>query len=339
MSGSASAIVFALVATVLTLVVFGLVLRPLWRIRPRSAALLIAGLAVLAGGLYRAEGTPMALDAAMVERPATLAQAIAQLERSRDRFPDHEGWVMLAGAYTQAGRFADARGAWNQVLKRAPDEPDYLAAAAEAYAQADPAHRFDDDAVAFLQQALQRDPAHQRARFFLGIALRQQGKAAEAARTWEPLLAALGDGNGATLRAEIDAARRDAGLPPLPAPKPAEASAHALTVTVALDPAFAERVRLRGDATVFVIARQPDGPPMPIAVEKHTVSELPLKVVLDDGDGPMPTAKLSGVGEVDVLARLSDSGSPMRQPGDIESKPVRITLPAKRPVALTLGGE
>lgn len=342
MSGSASAIVFALVATVLTLAAFGLVLHPLWRARPRAAAMLIAGLAVLAGGLYRAEGTPMALDAAMVERPATLAQAIEQLERSRDRFPDQEGWVMLAGAYTQAGRFADARSAWEQVLKRAPDEPDYLAAAAEVRAQADAGHRFDAQAVGYLEHALKLDANHQRARFFLGIARRQQGKAAEAAQLWEPLLATLGDENGATLRAEVDAARRDAGLPPLPAPKPAEPAgpgAHALTVTVALDPAFAERVRLRGDATVFVIARRPDGPPMPIAVEKHTVSELPLKVVLDDGDGPMPTAKLSGVGEVEVLARISDSGSPMRQAGDIESKPVRTTLPAKGPVALTLGGK
>jgi cytochrome c-type biogenesis protein CcmH len=339
MSASASAIVFALVATALSIAVFGIVLRPLWTRRARSAAMLTVGLVLLAGGLYRVEGTPLALDAAMVERPATLAQAIAQLERSRDRFPDLEGWVMLAGAYAQAGRFVEARDTWTEVLKRAPDEPDYLAAAAEARAQADTARRFDAQAVDYLEHALKLDANHQRARFFLGIALRQQGKPAEAARLWEPLLATLGDENGATLRAEVDAARRDAGLPPLPAPKPAEPGAHALTVTVALDPAFAERVRLRGDATVFVIARQPDGPPMPIAVEKHTVSELPLKLVLDDGDGPMPMAKLSTVGEVEVLARISDSGSPMRQPGDIESKPVRTALPAKAPVALTLGGE
>lgn len=63
-------------------------------------------------------------------------------------------------------------------------------------------------------------------------------------------------------------------------------------------------MRLRGDATVFVIARQPDGPPMPIAVEKHTVSELPLKVVLDDADGPMPTAKLSSLNKF-LLSRFS----------------------------------
>lgn len=337
MSASTSTIVFALVATAAALGVFALVLRPLWRQRPRAAALLTLGFVLLAGGLYRAEGTPLALDAAMVERPATLAQAIAQLEGSRDRFPDQEGWVMLAGAYAQAGRFADARDAWVEVLKRAPDQPDYLAAAAEARAQADSARRFDAQAVGYLEKALKLDANHQRARFFLGIALRQQGKPAEAAAQWEPLLATLGDENGATLRAEVDAARRDAGLPPLPAAKPAEPGAHAVTVTVALDPAFAERVRLRGDATVFVIARQPDGPPMPIAVEKHTVADLPLKIVLDDGDGPMPTAKLSTVGEVEVLARISDSGSPMRQPGDIESKPVRTSLPAKGPVALTLG--
>ena len=222
---------------------------------------------------------------------------------------------MLADAYARAGRHAEARDTWDEVLRRAPDEPDYLAAAAEARAQADAEHRFDARAVEYLQRALKRAPYHQRARFYLGIALRQQGKAAEAAQTWEPLLAALGPDEGATLRSEVDAARRDAGLPPLPAPEPAEPGANALTVTVALDPAFAARVRLRGDATVFVIARQPDGPPMPIAVEKHTVAELPLKIVLDDADGPMPTAKLSSLHDVEVVARISESGTPMRQPG------------------------
>lgn len=339
MSASTSAAVFALFAAALALGAFGTVLQPLWRARRGSALMLIAAFTVLAGGLYRLVGTPLALDTAMIERPTSLDQAIAQLEANRDRFPDQEGWAMLAGAYARAGRHAEARDAWEEVLRRAPDEPDYLAAAAEARAQADAGRRFDARAVEYLQRALKRAPDHQRARFYLGIALRQQGKAAEAAQTWEPLLAALGPDDGATLRGEVDAARKDAGLPPLPAPKPPEPGANALTVTVALDPAFAARVRLRGDATVFVIARQPDGPPMPIAVEKHTVAELPLEIVLDDADGPMPTAKLSSLRDVEVIARISESGTPMRQPGDIESKPVRTTLPAKGPIALTLGGD
>ena len=55
---------------------------------------------------FAKDGTPIALDTAMIERPTSLDQAIAQLEANRDRFPDQEGWVMLAGAYARAGRRA-----------------------------------------------------------------------------------------------------------------------------------------------------------------------------------------------------------------------------------------
>src|SRR5690606_18379843 len=100
---------------------------------------------------------------------------------------------------------------------------------------------------------------------------------------------------------------------------------------------FAARVRLRGDATVFVIARQPDGPPIPVAAGKRLVSELPFTAPLDDEDSPMPTLKLSQLGEVEVVARLSQDGSADRGDGDIESKPVRVSLPAKAPVELVIG--
>lgn len=331
-----ASLVFALVGACATLLVFGIVLRPLWRAKRLSALLLIAGLTLASAGIYRHVGTPIALDASMVERPQDIEQAIMQLERSRDTFPDHEGWVMLATAYGRVGKTAQARDTWEEVLKRVPDDANFLAAAAESRAQADAQRRFDSRAVGYLQRALKVDPRHQRARLFMGIALRQKDKPAEAAAMWEPLLAQVDTDNATTLRAEVDAARKDAGLPPLPAAAPA---AKALVVEVALDPAFAARVRLRGDATVFVIARAPDGPSMPVAVEKHGIAELPLAVTLDDADGPMPMAKLSALQEVEVIARISASGNAIRQDGDIESKPVRVRLPAQQPVKLVLGAE
>ena len=115
------------------------------------------------------------------------------------------------------------------------------------------------------------------------------------------------------------------------------AAASGLQVKVALDPAFAARVRLRGDASVFVIARVPGGPPMPVAAEKHSLQDLPLTLTLDDSDSPMPTQKLSALKEVELVARLSASGNAMRQEGDLESAPVRVTLPARAPVELVLG--
>ena len=258
-----SSLVFALIGSAATLLVFALALRPLWRVKPLPAMLLVVGLMLASAGLYRLVGNPLALDAAMVHRPENIEDALTQLERSRERFTDHEGWVMLATAYTRVGKHAQARDAWEEVLKRAPDDANFLAAAAEARAQTDAQRRFDARAVELLQRALKLNPEHQRARLFYGIALRQQDKPGEAAKVWEPLLAQVDAANAATLRDEVNAARKDAGLQPLPSPAAASA-AKGLTVEVVLDDAFAARVRLRGDTTVFVIARAPDGPPMPV---------------------------------------------------------------------------
>ena len=69
------------------------------------------------------------------------------------------------------------------------------------------------------------------------------------------------------------------------------------------------------------------------------MSELPFTASLDDGDSPMPTSKLSQLREVELVARLSESGEGNRQESDIESKPVRVTLPAKAPVELVIGAD
>ncbi|HLM53552.1 MAG TPA: cytochrome C biogenesis protein, partial [Pseudoxanthomonas sp.] len=173
--------------------------------------------------------------------------------------------------------------------------------------------------------------------WFTGMAQRQAQQPAQAARTWELLLARVDAATAPSLRLQIDAARAEAGLPPLPAAEAPAPAAEALAVTVSLAPDFAARVRLRGDASVFIIARVPNGPPMPVAVEKHSLQDLPLSVTLDDSDSLMPTQKLSALKDVEVLARLSASGDAMRQAGDLESRPVRVSLPASGPIELVLG--
>ena len=106
---------------------------------------------------------------------------------------------------------------------------------------------------------------------------------------------------------------------------------------VRLDADFASRVRLPGDAVVFVTARAAGGPPMPVAVERHALRDLPLDLVLDDSDSLMPTATVSALDEVEITARISATGSADRSQGDIESQAVRLRLPADRPVELVIG--
>lgn len=330
---------FLAVALALALAVLAVLLRPLWR-EARGVALAIGALVLVSTGLlYRIVGTPDALDPAALRAPETIGEAIAQLERSLARDPGQkEGWMLLGMAYQRQGELAKSRDAYARAARLAPADPDALTEAAQSRALAAPDRRFDAEAVAMLQAALKTSPDHQRARWFLGVAQRQAGDDAAAAATWEPLLGALQGGTADTLRSEVNAARAAAGLAPLAPPAPAAtADAGALQVKVALDPDFAARVRLDGTAQVFVIARQPGGPPMPVAVERHGVADLPFTATLDDADSPMPTLKLSQLREVELVARLSASGNAMKQDGDVESAPVRVVLPAKDPVTLQIG--
>lgn len=329
--------VFLASAALLCLAVVAVLTRPLWR-DARGVALGIAVVVMASSALlYRMVGTPQALDAAYLKAPETLGDAIAQLQAELRRNPDQaEGWRLLGMAYQREGKAIDSRDAYARAASLAPADADILTEAAQARALADDKRLFDAHAVAMLEAALQANGNHQRARWFLGIALRQAGDNAAAAATWEPLLAQVDAATAGSLRKEVDAARTAAGMPPLP-PVEAVPTAGALQVKVVLDPDFAARVRLPGDATVFVVARQADGPPMPVAVEKRGLAEVPFTATLDDADSPMPTLKLSQLSEVELIARLSVSGDAMKQDGDIESKPVRVALPAKAPVLLIIG--
>jgi cytochrome c-type biogenesis protein CcmH len=269
-----------------------------------------------------------------------LDAAIAELRAELKSNPNQpEGWQLLGKSLASEGRLAESSDAFSHAVKLLPDDPNLLVEAAQARLYAASDRKLDTQAIAWVRHALAVQPGHQRATWLLGVSQRQDGQSAEAAKTWEPLLAQVDAATAATLRQQIDAARADAGLSPLPAAEPASqvSGANALTVKVALDPDFAARVRLRGDTTVFVIARMPGGPPMPVAVEKHSLQELPLTLTLDDGDSPMPTQKLSALKDVELVARLSASGNPMRQEGDLESAPVRVSLPSASTVELVLG--
>lgn len=334
MSGMPSALPFVAAALALATLVAATVLRPLWRSGRGPALATGAGLILCAGLLYLLVGTPAALDPAARQSPGTMDDAIAQLVAELARSPQQaEGWRLLARAYRAQGRAAESADALARAARLLPDDPEVLVEAAEARALAHPQRTLDAQAVAWLDHALAVAPDHQRARWFRGIAHRQAGDAAAAARTWEPLLALVGPSTAASLREQVDLARADAGLPPLPAaPVPAADGAARIDVSVALDPALAGRVT--PGAVLYVIARQAGGAPMPVAVERVPATGFPVEVTLDDADSPMPTLRLSQAGAVEVVARISASGDAAAAPGDLESAPA--TAASGTPVAVTV---
>ncbi|MBV6669557.1 tetratricopeptide repeat protein [Xanthomonas euvesicatoria pv. alangii] len=333
---------FIVAGIVIALLAFGVVLRPLWREARGLAASVAVLLLAASTALYWLVGAPGAITQP-TDRPATprsLDDAIVQLRAALASHPEQaEGWVLLGRSLSSQQKFAEARDAFARAVALRPDEADVLVAAAQARMLADDSGRPDPEAMRLLEHALAVQPDHQRARWFLGVVQRQAGEPAKASATWEPLLRVVDASTRPGLLEQINAARQDARLEPIQAPAAptaAAASGKRLQVRVTLDAEFAKRAGLPGDTSVFVIARAADTP-MPVAVEKHALRELPLTITLDDGDSPMPTRTLSSLGNVQLLARLSRSGNAMRQADDVESAPVTVALPAAAPVELVIG--
>jgi cytochrome c-type biogenesis protein CcmH len=96
-----------------------------------------------------------------------------------------------------------------------------------------------------------------------------------------------------------------------------------ISVTVSLSTEMKDKVKPTD--IVFVYAKALSGPPMPLAAAKKQVKDLPFEVFLDDSMAMMPSMKLSAFKEVVIGARISLSGQPLAQSGDLyaERKPVK----------------
>ena len=82
--------------------------------------------------------------------------------------------------------------------------------------------------------------------------------------------------------------------------------------------------RASPEDTLFILARAESGPPMPLAVSRQRVADLPLQVTLTDAMAMMPAMKLSSFPRVKVSARISKSGQAGRQPGDLAAADVVV---------------
>lgn len=347
---------FLIIAAVMVVAALACVLVPLLRSarregRPRAPFVLALALALvtppLVLGAYLTVGTPQALQPAPVENQATLVEATQQLQESLQRKPDDaQGWALLAQAYSALGKPQQALDALNHLLKLKPDDPDAMVAWVEATAETSPSHQIDDASRAKLQRALQIEPTHQRALWLLGISDFQRGEYADAAKHWKTLLPLLDPSSkvAETVKQELaDAEARTGGgtQTALATTDPAPASSAtaapntvALDVTVKLDPKLAAKVQPAD--TLFVFARAVNGPPMPLAVARLKVSDLPAKITLTDAMAMTPAMTLSKFPKVNVAARISKSGNAMPQAGDLESAPVEVATDSHAAVALTI---
>jgi len=294
-------------------------------------AILAAGVAVplLAAAVYYVVGSPSAVVPPdrqieeMVERLAT---------KMKSRPEDVEGWKMLGRSYSVLGRFRDAVEAYAQAAKRAPRDAQLLADFADALAMAQ-GQRLAGEPEQLVLRALEIEPDNLKALALAGTAAFERKDYVGAARLWERMLprVAPDSEDARTIQSNINEARSLAGQPPLAAQVASKGSS--LKGTVRLAPALAGKVS--PDDAVFIFARAENGPPMPLAVLRKRVRDLPVEFALDDSMAMAPSLRLSSQKKVIVGARISKSGSATPQAGDLQGLSGPVTNDASG-VAVTI---
>ena len=343
--------VFLIAAAAMVAVALAVLLLPLVRQgrksgRSRSVfavALLIALVLPLGtGALYLLVGTPAALNGVTAEAaaPISMQQALAELRTHLQQQPDDlQGWMLLAQTSSMLRQPADARDAFDHALKLAPNNAEAMIGWAENDSMTRSDHRIEGRALELLKRAVQLHPDSQRGLWLLGISNFQRGEYREAAATWRLLQPQLEPGSNVAraVAEQIAVADARAGGAPAGASSSAAAAAPqgaALQVQVALAPALKGKLA-PGDA-LFVYARAENGPPMPLAVAKLDPAQLPTTVTLTDAMAMTPAFKLSSVERVFVGARISHSGQPVAQPGDLEGDAGVVAADRKTPVKISI---
>ena len=257
-------------------------------------------------------------------------EALQRLEKKVKHLPKNPNdWWMLARSYTELKRFPEAINAYERLVNLVPNEAQLWANYADVYAMAHGQTLQGAEVTKMLNKALELDGNNTTALALSGSAAMERSDYATAIARWQALISQMEPNSpeipvyrGGIKQASVLLAAQPGGKEMLAqlaagkAPMQVASSAGSITGKVTLNPALAGKVAPTD--IVFILARAAQGPKMPLAVLKKQVKDLPLKFELNDSMAMQPQLKLSGFDQVVVVARISKSGTPMAQSGDLE---------------------
>jgi len=323
---------FWIVAGLMALLAVAFIAWPVWRHYDRhggwnATAILAAVLVVPAAvGLYLKVSTWQPGDAprqANSEQLAIVEQLAARMQETPD---DVEGWRLLGRSYLTLQEFPAARHAFMQAWQRTPNPDNELKLDLGISMIHSDRASIGSDGGQLIEDVLESEPNNQQALWYGGLVALERGRQDLARQRWVAILATnpppevadvlrrqlamLGDSpeGGGLTGGQASAA----GAAPGVATASAD-SAVQLRVVLADDVAASA---LRPNASLFIFARSGAGGP-PVAVIRRSADSLPGEFVLTDADTMLQGNSLSNFAELEIVARLSASGQPLEQSGDI----------------------
>ena len=317
-------------AAVLSVAALAFVMVPLWRQRQVNggwsplgsvaAALLVpAAVGLYLGiGTWDGQSSPGTANTALPPMTELVESLDARLQEQPD---DPAGWYLLGQSYMTLSRYADARRAFREGMVRDPAPGiDMRLAFAEAETLTDPQALLGEAGEIF-EEALDIQPDNPTALWYGGLSAAATERPGVARQRWSRLLQldppqAMRDVLEQHLNAlgGIAAPVQD---PPLQLAQTEPPAGLEISLRITLG----EGLEAAGAATspgaaLFIFARAPEGGP-PVAVIREAASSIPGEFSLSDANNMLPGRSLADFEALTIVARISASGQPTEQTGDL----------------------
>jgi cytochrome c-type biogenesis protein CcmH len=237
-------------------------------------------------------------------------------QRLQDNPDDAEGWFIMGRTLMAMKQVDSAVTAFQRTYELVGEDPGVMFTLADALALQNNG-LMAGEPEQLVKRGLQLSPRDSTGLWLAGLAAEQRNDFKLAHKHWSSMLPLLND--DAESIAEINRLlavleERDPGIESLVSNSAAPVAA---SISVSVDLAESLKANAAPGDAVFIYAKAMQGPPMPLAVKRVTVRDLPVEVSLSDMDAMMPTMKLSSFDQVIVGARVSKSGNPVAQAGDL----------------------
>ncbi len=273
-------------------------------------------------------------------------------------------WIMLARAHKYMGNHSLAANAFAVVLEKDSDNAQVMLEQAEMLALMND-RKFNAESRALVFRAYKLQPDNPNTLWFAGVAeFQAQNYRVAIDRLRQLLPLARGDENVIKSVIAIVAKSRDAlieageEMPELTEllaiegmmaedvssranadanEQRSEVSTMASRLQVTVNVSEAVKQKFNANDVVFVYAKAKQGPRMPLAAQRLTLGALPVTIMLDDSMAMVEGMNLSAFEQLQVSARLSQSGSAIAQSGDyIGQQDVDRSKATTTDVALTI---
>lgn len=319
----------------------------LWPIGIAVSIVALSSYTYVSLGAYQQISSPVVMANVDANSGLTTQQVLAErlqmLQQEVKSNPTNaQAWYSLGQAHIANGDFDNAVHAFDRVIEQAGEHAEILGPKAQAMYYKNN-QQISPKIQTVIDKALALDPLDASTNILLGMDSFTRGKFADAVRFWEIVLnnSQSGLSNDALAGAIAEAKNQLAMASQSQAATPNDVTKGTVNnPQLAIEVSLTEEIKsaLSGnlDKTVFVYAVATDGPRMPLAAVKVNVSDLPMRIVLDDDKAMTPQMRLSNFDRVNLYAVVSMQGNVGIKAGDFKAQLTNIDAMTKTPINLVI---